>query len=695
MGRAAGHRLEAFVPNRLANETSPYLLQHANNPVDWYPWGEEALERARREDRPILLSIGYSACHWCHVMEHESFEDPETARLMNEHFVSIKVDREERPDLDGIYMSAVQAMTGHGGWPMTVFLTPEGVPFYGGTYFPPDDRHGLPSFKRLLRAIADAYRERPGEVSTSAAQLREFMQRNAIIAPSADEPGLELLDEAARSLVQQVDRQHGGFGGAPKFPQPMAIEFLLRQHARTGDLAAREWAELSLHKMAEGGIHDQLGGGFHRYSVDAHWAVPHFEKMLYDNALLSHAYLAAFQLGHDDSFRLVVEDTLDWVIREMTAPEGGFYSTLDADSEGEEGKFYVWTPEQVRQVLDEPAASIACAAFGISEHGNFEGATVLCRAGEAAQVARQLGLPEDQVASTVPEVRRRLLDARGHRVRPGRDEKVLTSWNGLMLRSFAVAARVLKRSEYREAAERNASFLLDALAREGRLLRTYRAGVAKLNAYLEDYANLADGLLALYEATFDQRWLREAVQLADSMIAEFWDESGAGFYDTGRSHEHLVVRPKDLTDNATPSGNSVAADVLLRLAILTGREDYRRRAGGVVRLVQAAIGRHPLAFGRMLCALDFYLGKPREIAIVGEPDAAETQALVDTVFSRFVPNRVIALRRPSDRDIEQLVPLLADRQLLGGRATAYVCQNYTCQFPVSDASLLLEQLSQP
>ena len=546
--------------NRLAQETSPYLLEHANNPVDWYPWGPEALAKARSENKPILLSIGYSACHWCHVMARESFEDREVAALMNRDFISIKVDREERPDLDQVYMRAVQGLTGSGGWPMTVFLLPDGAPFFAGTYFPPSDRFGMPSFRRVLSAVAEAFARRPAEVQATAAQVRNFLERPVVpLASGPLTPGL--LDEAYGRLQRDHDPVHGGFGGAPKFPQPMLIEFLLRTSIRSGEPAAREMAKQTLRAMAEGGMYDQLAGGFHRYSVDEHWLVPHFEKMLYDNALLARAYLDAWQLTREPLFRRVAEETLAFVLREMTSSDGGFFSSLDADSEGEEGRFYLWTPQELRVALGADEAAAVAAAFDVTEDGNFEGRSIL-----------------HPVTPDAPAVmaaaRNRLLAFRDGRVRPHRDEKVIASWNGLMLRAFADAGRVLDRPDLVSMAEANARFLLSRMRDRGRMRRSYKDGRATVGGYLEDQVAVADGLLSLYAATFDMRWLDEAHGLLDEMLVAFWDDGQAAFFDTAVDHERLVVRPQDVTDNATPSGTSMAVDVLLRAGALLGQNAW-------------------------------------------------------------------------------------------------------------------------
>jgi uncharacterized protein YyaL (SSP411 family) len=676
------------VANRLANETSPYLLQHAHNPVDWYPWGEEALTRARVEDKPILLSIGYSACHWCHVMERESFENPRIAELMNASFVSIKVDREERPDLDGIYMQAVQALTGSGGWPMTVFLAPDGTPFYGGTYYPPTDRANMPGFPRVLLAIADAWQNRRQEVLQSGARLRQALQQT--IQPAASTSPLEsrVLDEAASGLIAQYDPHDGGFGHAPKFPQPMALEFLLRYWKRSRNEKALDVVTNTLERMARGGIYDHLGGGFARYSTDSEWLVPHFEKMLYDNAQLARAYLMGYQATGNAYFMDVVEDVIGYVLRDMTDPSGGAYSTEDADSEGEEGKFYLWTPGELEQLLGVEDARVFGAFYDVRLPGNFERrASILRMQHTPLEVAQQLGVSEVEVLAVLERGRIMLFAARSQRVRPARDDKVLAAWNGLMLRALAEAGSVLERADFIAAAERNANFLLERMRTpDGRLHRTWKPGhSARLNGYLEDYANVADGLVALYETTFDARWLTAATELADTIISDFADTEHGGFFDTSIEHESLITRPKDVFDNATPSGNSVAADVLLRLAVLLDRVEYRDAAEGVLRLLSEGMLRYPLGFARALNALDFFLDQPREVAIVGPSHAEATRALRRAVFEPFVPNKVVAGGSAA-------IPLLNGRVSGNGSAVAYVCQHYVCQAPTSDPDALREQL---
>ena len=681
------------MPNRLIHESSPYLRQHADNPVDWYPWGSEALERAVREDKPILLSVGYSACHWCHVMERESFEDPGIAALMNEHFVSIKVDREERADIDSIYMGAVQAMTGQGGWPMTVFLTPEGKPFYGGTYFPPEDRGGLPSFPRVLNAMTDVYRNRRDDVANTTAQIVAHMRQMTRSAPGIEPLTEDIMAQAVRELRKQFDDKYGGFGLQPKFPQPMTLEFLLRHYLRTEDPSVLEMVELTLDRMAGGGIYDQLGGGFHRYSTDTYWLVPHFEKMLYDNALLARLYLHAYQVTGNEVYRRIVEETLDYVVREMTSPEGGFYSAQDADSEGVEGKFFVWRPEEIVEVVGEEDGTLFNEFHGVTIHGNFEGHSILHVPTPLPDFARSAGMDVDALEYRLREAKAKLMEQRASRIAPERDDKVLTSWNGLMLAAFAEASVVLDRDDYRQVAEASGGFLLDELVDEsGRLLRTYKDGQAKLYAYLEDYAFLIDGLLLLHEATFGERWLRAAIELGRSMADLFWDETSQQFYDTGSDHEELVIRPRDLTDNAAPAGSSMATSVLLRLAVLTDDSAYNSRAAMSLRSAHAVMQKFPTAAGHWLGALDFYMARAKEVVIVGAHDDSATTELVREVFRNYLPNRVLVGSSGEETGENSGLPLLQERPLTNGQPTAYVCENYVCRLPVNDAGDLARQL---
>jgi hypothetical protein len=676
------------VANRLADETSPYLLQHKDNPVDWYPWSDEALERARREDKPLLVSIGYSACHWCHVMEHESFEDPAVAALMNDLFVNIKIDREERPDLDSIYMSAVQAMTGHGGWPLNVFLTPEGVPFYGGTYFPPDDRMGMPSWPKVLEAVSGTFTTRREDVEESAAGIRDYLDRANGATPNPSPLRTEIFDQALAALHQSFDDRNGGFGGAPKFPQASAFLALLRIWRRSGDPRARTMLETTLDRMARGGIYDQVGGGFHRYAVDAIWLVPHFEKMLYDNAQLALVYLEAYQAFGDPRWARVAGETLDYVAREMTGPDGRFYATQDADSEGEEGKFYVWTPEELEAVLGAERATAIGAYYGVRPGGNFEGHSILHVAREGDTFAASLGL--DQAA--IDEARNLLYETRARRVWPGRDDKAIAAWNGMMLRSFALASRVLGRPDFRRVAERNAEFLVTEMRRDGKLLRSIKDGVGKIGGFLEDYANVIDGLLVLHAATLDGRWLREALDLAETMVGEFADPAGVGFFDTAASAEALVTRPRDLQDGATPAGNSVAADVLLRIGAMTGDERLTGLAEGVLASLARPMADQPLGFGRFLVALDFHLSAPLELALAGDATEPEMEAMLAAVFAAYRPNLLVGHADPVDAALAARVPFLDGRPARDGRPTAYVCERFACLTPVTDAASLAGML---
>jgi uncharacterized protein YyaL (SSP411 family) len=667
--------------NRLAQETSPYLLQHRENPVDWYPWGAEALGRAVEEDRPILLSVGYSACHWCHVMERESFEDEATAAYMNEHFVCIKVDREERPDVDAIYMEAVQSMTGHGGWPMTVFLDPEGVPFYGGTYFPPDESRGMPSFRMVMEAVVDAFERKREEIRERATGTRERLGAVGLIEPSPAPPEAGQLEEAMERLRLDADRERGGFGGAPKFPPASALELLLAR-------GEREIAERTLDAMAAGGIHDQLGGGFARYTVDANWLVPHFEKMLYDNALLARAYLHGWQvLGHE-RYRRVCEGTLDWMLAEMRGPEGGFYSALDADSEGEEGRFYVWTPEQIREVLVNPSPDNPnCIKFpvqqaenlmqfwGVSEGGNFEGSNILHLAGGVEA-------PEPE---GLTEMRQALYEARAKRVWPGLDDKRLTAWNALAISALAEAGAVLGREDYLDAARQCADFVLGTLSDDsGRLLRTYKDGDARLNAYLEDHAFLLEALLTLYEASFEPRWFERARALADETIARFGDAERGGFFSTSADHEQLIARRKEIGDHPIPSGNSAAALGLLRLAALSGERGYERQAEGIFRLFAKTAAEHPTSFAHLLRALDFHLAPIKEVALIG----GDLGELATAVRLTLRPHLVLAGGPEGSAE----PPLLRERPTVDGQPAAYVCESFACQAPVTDPKELARLL---
>ena len=672
------------MPNRLAGETSPYLLQHAHNPVDWYPWGPEALERAKLEDRPIFLSIGYAACHWCHVMERESFENAEIAALMNEHFVSIKVDREERPDLDDVYMAAVQAMTGSGGWPMSVFLTPDLRPFFGGTYFPPEDRHGMAGFPRVLRSVADAYRTRRDEVDQQAGMLAAHLQ-SALAVPTGDrDPERRQLDAAVTRLAATFDAVHGGFGGAPKFPAPITLEFLLRAWRRSGDAATLVMVTRTLDAMADGGIHDQLSGGFARYSTDAHWLVPHFEKMLYDNALLAHAYLEGYRATGNDRYADVARSTLDFMLSELRTADGGFAAALDADSEGVEGRFYVWDLEELNAVLadaglDTDERHSVAAFWGVIHGGNWEGTNVLHRAGPEAP-------PE-----LVTRASAALLAARSGRVRPERDDKQVAAWNGLALRAVAHAALVLAEPRYATVTGELVTFVRDVLRRDGhRLWRTARDGRGRTPGFCEDAMAVADGLLGAHAALGTGEPLLLARALVDRAIVDFWDEDGGTFVDTSAEHDRTVAQPRGLVDNAMPSANSLAADVLLRLGLLSGEADYARRAGSILRAVAPALERQPSAFGRMLCAADRALGEQIDVVVVAPATARDgARALREAAVHAYVPDLVVA--GLDDGAAQASWPLFDGKG--ADRPTAYACRGYACDAPTDDPATLAAKVA--
>ncbi|MGI9035145.1 MAG: thioredoxin domain-containing protein [Pyrinomonadaceae bacterium] len=674
--------------NRLINETSPYLLQHAHNPVDWFAWSAEAFEKAKREDKPVLISIGYSACHWCHVMERESFEDEQTARVMNENFVNIKIDLEERPDVDQIYMTFVQLTTGSGGYPLNVFLTPDKLPFFGGTYFPPAPRYNMPAFRQILLSIADAWKNKRDELLHSANDILGEIRRVGLAEMSPVGLSLDQLDSAFLSFARTFDSKNGGFGGAPKFPPSMPLEFLLRYYKRTGDENALEMVKKTCDKMARGGIYDQLGGGFHRYAVDAIWLTPHFEKMLYDNAQLARIYLHLFQATKDEFYRRIAVETLEYARREMTDAGGRFYAAQDADSEGVEGKFFVWSPQEIEQILGEQDARIFNFYYDVSESGNFEGRNILNVKNSLSETAEVLKMSAEDLQKILENGREKLFAEREKRIKPFRDEKVLTAWNGLMLATFAEASAILDSSEYLEIAKKNADFILENLQKDGFLLRVWKDGAAKLNAYLEDYANFADGLLELFQVSGDIKYFKESKRLADLLITEFWDETDGGFFFTANNHEELLMRSKDFFDNAAPSGNSVAADVLLKLAKLTGDEKYERFAVTILRLVAPQIRRFPNGFGRALATLEFYLSPTKEIVVLGE----ENNALVREVWREFLPDKVVVLAGNAENNAE-FIPLLKGKKMIGGKATAFVCQNFVCQKPVTLIKDLAQQLS--
>ncbi len=674
------------MPNRLAGETSPYLLQHAHNPVDWYPWGPEALDRAKAEDRPIFLSIGYAACHWCHVMERESFEDPEIAALMNEHFVSIKVDREERPDLDDVYMAAVQAMTGSGGWPMSVFLTPDLRPFFGGTYFPPEDRHGMAGFPRVLASVADAYRTRRSEVDQQAGMLASHLQ-SALAVPSGDrDPERRQLESAVARLAATFDAAHGGFGGAPKFPAPMTLEFLLRAWRRSGDSRTLEMVTRGLDAMADGGIHDQLGGGFARYSTDARWLVPHFEKMLYDNALLAHAYLEGYRATGNRRYADVARSTLDFMLAELRTADGRFAAALDADSEGVEGPFYAWTHAELTSALadagfatDEQQA--VAAYWGVAPAGNWEGTNVLHRSGADA--------PDE----LIERARTALLAARAQRTRPARDDKQVAAWNGFALRAFAHAALVLAEPRYADVTSELVAFVLDVLVRDGdRLWRTARDGRGRTPAFCEDAMAVADGLLTAHGALGTAEPLRLARALVDRAVGDFWDEAGGTFVDTSDEHDRTVAQPRGLVDNATPSANSLAADVLLRMGLLTGEADDARRAASILRTVGPALDRQPSAFGRMLCSADRALAEQIDVVVAADAPADDRAvALRQAAVAPYVPDLVLAGLASGDAHARW--PLFEAKVAVEGNPTAYACRGYACDAPTDDPEQLRGQVA--
>lgn len=668
--------------NQLANQNSPYLLQHKNNPVDWYPWGEEALARAKAENKPIFLSIGYAACHWCHVMERESFEDKHTAGFLNAHFVSIKVDREERPDLDRIYMDAVVAITGQGGWPMSVFLTPEGKPIYGGTYFPPTRRYGMPSFMDVLQNVASVWQEKPEELEQSAQNLTDhLLARSAMPAPEENaslDP--ETLEEAALKITQSYDWRNGGWGSAPKFPQPMSLEFLLRSASR-GDQTALQISRHALDQMSKGGMYDLVGGGFARYSVDNQWLIPHFEKMLYDNAQLARVYLYAYLLTNEPHYRQVCEETLDFILREMTDPQGGFYSSIDADSEGEEGLFYTWTYAELKEILTPVEFNILQQAYTVTEEGNFERRIVL----QEQAAPETLAALEPQLASA----RQKLLAARAGRIRPATDDKVLTAWNAWMATTFAEAARYLKRPDYLKAAQKNLDFLRQYLLQDGLLLRSWRAGKADHAAYLEDYASLGLALLSLYQTDHNPAWFSLAKTLADQILERFYDPEN-GLYDTAIDHESLILRPQESQDNATPSGSSLAVQLFLNIFTYTGEDRYYQVAASILAPMQQVIASYPTAFANWLNALDFSLSPVKEVALLGELDSPEAKTLLDVIWDTYRPDCVLAASPfPPEAGAP---PLLANRPLLEGKPTAYLCRQFTCQAPTTDPETLHNQL---
>ncbi len=675
--------------NRLAGETSPYLLQHAENPVDWYPWGPEALGRAHTEDKPILLSIGYAACHWCHVMAHESFESVETAELMNASFVNVKVDREERPDLDSIYMQAVQALTGHGGWPMTMFLLPDGTPFYGGTYFPPEDRQGMPSFRRVLLSVAEAYRDKRDKLKQSGAQIAEMLRTAADSGEKSEAPTAQTLELAYRTLARNYDIGNAGFGGAPKFPPTMSLDFLLRHWARTGEDYALQMVRETFQRMTRGGIYDQVGGGMARYSTDSKWLVPHFEKMLYDNALLIRLGAHLWQATKDEEVKTATARTVEWVAREMTSPDGGFYSSLDADSEGEEGLFYLWTEEEIDAALGDNATLVK-SYYGVTADGNFEGKNILFVGDDPAVTASRAGIGIDVMNARIDAARKTLYDLRAKRAWPGRDDKILAGWNGLMLRGIATAARVFDRGDWRDLAIRNAAFLYQKMSSDGRVMRSFMDGSTRIPGFLEDHASVALGFIAVYEMTFDESWVERARENTNAIISAFWSETDRKMYDTASDAETLIVRPRDVMDNAVPAGSSLAAELLLHLGDLYDDARYRGIGEAIINTNASLIAKYASGFGYLLGVADMQVNGATEIALVGKTGSHDFRALERVLGDRYVPSAVLA---GSDGSGESKLALLKDRTTTKGKATAYVCRGYVCDEPVTHAEELAEKLA--
>lgn len=685
------------MPNRLANETSPYLLQHKDNPVDWYPWCEEAFERAKAEDKPVFLSIGYSACHWCHVMERESFEDKATAALMNESYINIKVDREERPDVDSIYMQAVQALTGHGGWPMSVWLLPDGRPFYGGTYFPDSPRHGMPSFQQVLLRISEIYQEKRDRIENDASRLTSAISGRIMLDNETNQTlTADVLDAAYQQIAQRYDAEWGGFASAPKFPPSMTLELLLRLHGRHGWAQALEMVRYTLDRMARGGMYDQVGGGFHRYSVDRYWLVPHFEKMLYDNALLIRSYLYGYQVTGDETYRRIVEETIEYVRREMASPEGGFYSSQDADSEGQEGKFFVWSRQELADLLPEEVdTDLLLDYWGLEDGPNFEGRSILWVPTHPKEVAHRHAVSVEDLRDQVALARKVLFAAREQRIKPSRDEKVLVSWNALLINSLAQAGRALEEPAYVALAATAADFILTIMRQKnGCLFRSYKDGQSRFNAYLEDYSFLIEALVELYQSTFDARWFDEALQLTEIMVEQFWDDE-SGFFDTPHNHESLITRPQEVTDNAIPSGTSGAIAALARMAAFTGNTQWREQVERILARLGTAIQQYPQAFSYLACQLEFVTSLPREVVLIGQPDAERMMELKSILFGSYRPNQIVAMAQPGDGQAEELIPLLEGREMVDDQVTAYVCQSFVCKLPVTEPHLLAEQLNAP
>ncbi len=679
--------------NKLAKETSPYLLQHAHNPVDWYPWSKEAFDIAKKLDKPVFISIGYSTCHWCHVMERESFDNENIAKIMNEHFVCVKVDREQRPDVDDVYMTAIQMMTGSGGWPLSVFLAADGKPFYGGTYYPPKDMYGRVGFERLLLTIADAWKNKRAQLLESAGKISETL-KSLNEQPGKDKLTTDVLQNAYLSLKRIFDDTHGGFGGAPKFPQPSYLSFLLRYWHRTKDNDVLEMVKVTLDMMAKGGIYDHLGGGFHRYATDSRWLVPHFEKMLYDQALISSVYVQAYQVTGKEEYAGIAREIFDYVLRDMKDPEGGFYSAEDADSQGKEGLFYVWDPEETKKLLGIKNAEIFNAYYNVTEGGNFEEAKSILNITQTTEVlAKQFKKDREYIESFLAQARSELLAHRSKRIRPHRDDKVIAGWNGLMISALAYGGAVLNEKKYISAAEKAAAFVLTALRHNGRLMRYYRNGKVIQSGFLDDYAFMIMALLDLYEATFDARRLVETKELAEQMMELFGDRDSGGFYLTGSDTEPLIVRTKPGYDGAVPSGNSIAALVLLKLGLLTSEKHFNEAAEDVLNAFSSQLRESPASLSEMLSALDFSIGPTREIVIAAESHRVDTNKMLRFIQSRYLPNTVVLFHQTgkAGEDVEKIVPFVKWQTAIDNKPTAYVCQNYVCKQPVTQIDML-EQL---
>lgn len=679
--------MEPKFTNRLIHESSPYLLQHAHNPVDWYPWGEEALERAKREDKPILLSIGYSSCHWCHVMEKESFENEAIAQLMNERFINIKVDREERPDLDELYMNAVQVMTGSGGWPMTVFLTPDLVPFHGGTYFPPEDRLGMPGFPKVLITVSNYYHAHRKEVKEMADQMEKALHQIAELSPAKENLHPGLLSHAFDQIRKQYDPVHGGFGRAPKFPNSMTLSFLLRYWKVSGEEDALQMVEKSLEKMAQGGIYDHLGGGFHRYSVDERWLIPHFEKMLYDNALLSKTYLESYRATKKKFYLDVAEEVLSYALREMRGSEGGFYSTQDADSEGREGTFYLWSKNEIKELLGKERGTPFCAHYGVTSQGNFEeGSSVLNVATPLPKVSELYGIPIPQLEEGLVESRKILFEAREKRTKPRRDEKILTSWNGLMISSLVDGFQCTWKEAFLKSAEETTQFILEGMKRHGRLMRVFHHGKWHIHGFSEDYAFFIQALIDLYETTFRLHYLEVANDLNEQMIRHFWDDESGGFFFTGKEHSFPIARSKSPYDHAIPSANSIAVTNLIRLGTLAGNESLKEKAQQIFRLFYRYLSEQPIAFSQMYSGLVFYL-YPQEIGIIGSKKDPQTISMLKEVYLTYLPNKILSLRDPEEPFHQAWFPFLREKSLQE-RPTLFLCKGFTCFPPISKVDQL-------